>query len=213
MNAFPVRMRDRWSSRIEPAAGHGVVYWHILMNMYPEARAAAADAQRLLARFPGLHLTPPEWLHITTAIVGSTDDITRDQMAAMVEEAQHLARDVAPTSVSIQKILYHPEAIILSVQTAEALWPIRRIAQAVTQNVDERAETFCEPHPWTPHMTIAYSTANQEVEPIVSVLGRSVQERLITVESLTLVIQWGPERLWNWEPVGTVQLGQAGSHT
>jgi hypothetical protein len=60
---------------------------------------------------------------------------------------------------------------------------------------------------WTPHITISYSTGRQSMAPIAAALGRDVPGCDIIVGAVSLVIQWGPERLWNWQPVGTASLG------
>ena len=59
---------------------------------------------------------------------------------------------------------------------------------------------------WTPHITISYSTGTQPMAPIANALGREVPRCDITVRAVSLVIQWGPERLWNWQPVGMASL-------
>lgn len=207
MSPLPARMTDRWSGRAQQPPQRGVVYWHLLMSGYPQARAAAAEAQEALARFPGLHMTPREWLHITMVVAGSTDELTRDQMSAMVSGAQHYVCGVAPIAVSLGKVLYHPEAIMLGVRPADALLPVFEAVQSATREVTGHGGAIDEVAPfWLPHMTISYSTAEQDAVPIISALGKSVDERTVLVNSATLVIQWGAEKLWNWEPVGTIRL-------
>lgn len=208
MNALPARLRDRWADRTECPPGSGTIYWHILMHDYSPARAAAMEVREILAGFPELHMTPLRWLHITTLVAGSTDEIARTQMLDMVSEAQRLLGDMAPIPVNIGKVFYHPEAIVLRVEPADALRPILNAAKSATLRSVGHAGTGGDIYPsWVPHMTISYSTADQPVEPILSALGRSVQERQVLIDSLTLVIQWGQERLWDWEPVGTARLG------
>lgn len=207
MSPLPSRMTDRWSGRVQPAPRCGVVYWHLLMSGYPRARAAAAEAQEALARFPGLHMTPREWLHITMVVVGSTDELTREQMSAMVSGAQRSVRGIAPITVSLGKVLYHPEAIMLGVRPSDALLPVFEAVRSATREVTGHDRAIDEAAPfWVPHMTISYSTAEQEATPIISALGKSVEKRTVLINSATLVIQWGPEKLWNWEPVGTIKL-------
>ena len=208
MNPLPSKMRNRWASRTEPAPGCGTIYWHVPLHTYPEARAAAMDAQKVLAAFPGLHMTPLKWLHMTTLVVGSPDEMTRAQMSAMVSAAQRLLCDNAPIPVTLGKVLYHPEAIVLRVQPVEALQLILDAAQLATREAVGHSGVTDEllPSLWTPHMTVAYSTTEQPAGPIVSALGKSIRERQILIDSLTLVIQWGPERHWDWEPIGTARL-------
>jgi 2'-5' RNA ligase len=207
MSPLPTHMRNRWSSRAELAPDCGAIYWHVLMSTYPEARAAAIDAQKILAGFPGLHMTPLRWLHMTTLVVGSTDETTRTQMSTMVSAAQRLLRGVPSIPVTLGKVLYDPEAIMLRIQPVEILRPLLGAAQSVTRETVGHAGVTDELLPsWTPHMTVAYSMTEQPARPIFSALGQSVRERQILIDSLTLVIQWGPERHWDWEPVGTARL-------
>ena len=62
---------------------------------------------------------------------------------------------------------------------------------------------------WTPHVTVAYSTAVQPVGPIVAALGCELPECKITVGSVSLIAQHGAERQWDWHLVEEVQLGTA----
>lgn len=206
MNPLPAQMRDRWLTRTEPKSGIGSVYWHVLMSAYPEAQEAAISAQRILSSFPGFHMTPPEWFHMTTLVAGSTEEISRSQMAHMVERAQQLLANVNPIPVTLGKVLYHPEAVMLAVQPASALRPILNAAQSATFDVIGHSGLINESHEWVPHVTISYSTTSQSAHPIIAALGKSIGEYHITVDALTLVVQWGAERLWNWEPVGTATL-------
>jgi hypothetical protein len=50
-------------------------------------------------------------------------------------------------------------------------------------------------------------TGKQPMAPIAVALGREIPGCDITVRAVSLVIQRGPERLWNWQPVGTASLG------
>ena len=62
------------------------------------------------------------------------------------------------------------------------------------------------PATWTPHITIAYSIAKQPAAPLIEALGPSLPARELTLDSVSLVIQHGPERLWNWQHIGSALL-------
>jgi hypothetical protein len=49
-----------------------------------------------------------------------------------------------------------------------------------------------------PHITICYSTSSQPAKPIVDVLGTRLPGCDIDISALSLVIQHGPERAWDW---------------
>jgi 2'-5' RNA ligase len=205
MSPMPAEFTDRWRDRAEPAPGEGLVYWHMLVGEHPEAAAAAQEAQQRLGAFEGFHLTPPKWLHMTTQVVGPSNQITAEQMQQLAELATRRLASTRPITVTLGKVLYHPEAIMLAATPAEALSPIREAALAATREVtgtDGQAET----RPWTPHITFCYSTSDQPASPIIEALGRTVPERRLQVNALSLVIQQGPERLWDWHPAATIRL-------
>lgn len=204
-------MRNRWASRTEAPAGSGTVYWHILMSRYPEARAAAADAQVKLGAFPGLHLTPPEWLHTTLHMAGSTENLHDSDLSHIIDQVEQELQTFAPIQVSVGKVLYHAEAIMLAVEPRDEL---QRLHETISRAsaMEGRAPSTDESC-WFPHITVAYSTASQLASPIISDLGMSVDARTFSITSASLVTQWGPERAWDWEPLAEIPLGSTLANT
>jgi 2'-5' RNA ligase len=204
----PDQTRDRWSSRAEPDSGTGSVYWHMLFRDDPAARATARKAQARLASFRDLHMTPEKWLHATALVAGTTQDIPGEDLKLMLSGARRHLCGIQPINVTISRILYHPEAIMLGFTPEGALDPIHHAVRQATLEVTGRAGSVTGPAArWTPHMTISYSTGTQPMAPLAAALGREVPRCDLTVRAVSLVIQWGPERLWNWQPVGTASLG------
>jgi 2'-5' RNA ligase len=207
---IPDQTRDRWDSRAEPDSGKGAIYWHILFRDDPAVRAMAKQAQARLASFRDLHMTPGEWLHATALVAGTTDDISDEDLDLMLAEARERLSGVQPISVTISRVLYHPEAIMLGFTPEGALDPIHHAVRQATLTATGRTGGITGPAGrWAPHMTISYSTGKQPMAPIAVALGREVPRCDVTVSAVSLVIQWGPERLWNWQPVGTVHLATA----
>ncbi|WP_433243043.1 2'-5' RNA ligase family protein [Actinomadura nitritigenes] len=182
------------------------MYWHILVGDQPGARDVAEAAQERLADFAGLHMTPAKWLHITTLVVGSTDEVTDDQQQDMLRTASSFLAEIPPVPVTLGRILYHPEAIILAIRPTEALEQVRAAIQAATLKVTGREGHTEGSAQWLPHMTIAYSETDQPAQPIINALGRELPNREITVNAVSLVVQQGAERLWDWHPVGRATL-------
>jgi 2'-5' RNA ligase len=206
----PDETRDRWDSRAEPDSGTGAIYWHMLFGDNPAVRATANEAQARLASFRDLHMTPGEWLHATALVAGTTDDISDEDLDLMLAEAQRRLSRIQPISVTMSRVLYHPEAIMLGFTPEGALDPVHDGVQQATLAVTGRTGSVTGPAGrWTPHMTISYSTGKQPMAPIAVALGDEVRRCDITVRAVSLVIQWGPERMWNWQLVGTVNLGTA----
>ena len=205
---IPDETRDRWRDRAELDSGKGAIYWHILFRDNPAVRATARKAQAQLAPFRDLHITPEEWLHSTALVAGTTDDIPSGDLDLMLSGAQQHLSGIQPINVTISRVLYHPEAIMLGFTPEGALDPIHHAVRQATLAVTGRTGSVTGPGArWTPHMTICYSTGRQPMAPIATALGRGVPRCDITIRAVSLVIQWGPERLWNWQPVGAANLG------
>jgi len=195
-------MADRWQDRAEPSPGQGMLYWHILLGDSPHVRALASIAQERLARFPGLHFTPKRWLHVTTLAVGFVEEFTEAEIGSMVARARDFLSVIPPATVILGKILYHPEAITLEIEPEGALDPVRNAVRTAVMN-----EVTTQHESWVPHVTLAYSTSVQPAAPIIAALGRRLPEHDISVDCISLVVQEGAERLWNWQPVAEISLG------
>jgi 2'-5' RNA ligase len=206
MTVLPVQMRDRWQHRADPAPGEGTVYWHMPMHGYPQVVSLAREAQQRLSQFGGLHMTPLERLHMTTMVAGPADSFSGDQLDRMAEKATSLLSAMPPVTVTLGRILYHPEAIMFGVSHGRALVPVREAALTATRLVTGR-EIFSEDvGDWVPHITLCYSTAHQPAAPLIAALGESLPKCDIEISALSLIIQQGPERSWDWNTVATIRL-------
>lgn len=207
MKGLPPEMIDRWQDRAEPASGEGLIYWHMLVGTDPDVIALVREARRKLAPFSGLHLTPYAWLHMTALIVGPASQISDEQIQQMATAARQRLAAIPPVTVTVGKILFHPEAIMLAAQPADGLIPVQEAVREVTQEVTGSPGRAGSKLPWTPHITIAYSTARQPAQPIITALGRSLPERKVQISAISVVNQHGPERSWDWHPEATILLG------
>lgn len=206
MSPLPAQMINRWQNREEPEPGQGAIYWHILVGDHPEVRDLAHAAHERLAGFPGLHMTPTEWLHITTLVAGSADEITDSQQQDMLAAASENLAKTPPIAVTLGRILYHPEAIAFAVRPVDPLDQIREAVQTATLIAIGHEGHTEGPGRWDPHLTIAYSETDQPAAPLITALGRELPSREVSINAVTLVIQRGPERLWDWHPVGQALL-------
>src|SRR5215469_15637497 len=208
MSPLPTQLADRWrDGRGAADPGAGTLYWHILLGRNAQLREAARAAQARVAEFTGLHMTPLQWLHLTVLIAGPASQVSAQAMDEMLAIARLSITGIAPITVELSRIIYHPEAIVLAAQPVEALSPIRDAARQATlavtghEGVAERSSPT-----WTPHVTLCYSTSAQPAEPIIAALGKALPDCQVTVDAFDLVIQRGAEWHWNWSPVGTVPL-------
>ena len=67
-------------------------------------------------------MTPPQWLHVTVLRVGTGDLVTQGEMSRMLARSQAELTPTAPITVTLQRVIYHPEAIALSVSPRQR-WP------------------------------------------------------------------------------------------
>jgi 2'-5' RNA ligase len=198
-------MRNRWESRSEPGAGQAQLYWHVLMRDQPQVCALAAVARRRLAGFAGLHAVPERWLHLSVLRVGLAADLPRAALEDMVARARAGLQAAGPVTAGLGPVRYDADAIALAVGPDGVLDPVRAVladaARLAGAGPGEPAAA-----PWAPHVTVAYSTQDQPDGPVVAALGRELPAGQITVDSVSLVAQHGPERDWDWQPLASVPL-------
>ena len=205
MSAFPVRFTDRWGN-LSRLSYDDAVCWHVLLGGDPAAQAAAATARQRLARFAGLYMTPPEWLHVTILRAGTAGTVTRDDMSRMLARAQDGLAQAAPVTVTLERVFYHPEAIVLGVSPGSALAPVFDAARAATCEVLGTDSGDAEDREFTPHLTLAYSTSEQPAAPVIAELGKTIPPCRVTIREVSLVVQDGSEDQWNWRVAGNARL-------
>jgi len=176
------------------------------MRDQPQVRALAAVARQRLTGFSGLHFTPEQWLHLSVLRVGLSTDISPGDIDAMVVQAGHLLKSTPPVTFTLGQVLYHPEAISLGVTPGDALDAVSlAIRQATASTLALPADVTTSP--WTPHVSVAYSTQDQAAEPIIAALGRELPMCPVTIDTIHLIAQHGAERAWNWQPVAAISIG------
>ena len=116
MDAPPTWFRDRWRHRPDPRPGQGILYWHMLVGGLPAVTSLARRARQQLASFSGFHFTPLKWLHITALADGPADQIPPGGLQHMIHVASQLLHEAEPAPVTIGRLLYHPEGIMLAVE-------------------------------------------------------------------------------------------------
>jgi 2'-5' RNA ligase len=115
----------------------------------------------------------------------------------MITYARRLLSEFPSFQITLGKVFYHPEAIVLSVEPNHALYSLRKAIWQATRMITGAGEEL-DCRPWIPHITLAYSTVNQPASPIIDALGRELPACKATVDSICLVNQAGAERQWNW---------------
>jgi 2'-5' RNA ligase len=207
MSPVPAQFADRWRENRSRPSYEDAVCWHLLLAGHAGAQAAAADARKRLARFSGLHMTPPQWLHVTVLRAGIVGRITEDDMKQMIARARAALAQAPPVTVTLRQVLYHPEAIAIRVTPTSSLAPVLAAAHAATRGIHGAdADGGGHEEAWMPHLTICYSTTEQPAAPVIEALGKTLPAREVTIREMSLVVQQGPEPLWNWRIAGSASL-------
>jgi hypothetical protein len=83
---------------------------------------------------------------------------------------------------------------------------------ATRQSLGAGAPEDASEEEWAPHLTLCYSTTEQDAAPVIAELGKAVPACEVTISEMSLVVQNGPEHLWDWHVAGSVRLlGEPGS--
>jgi len=204
MDPSPTRMADHWGPKPGRRPGQRRYHWHMLFHDQPEVRRLAAAAQRKLAGLSGLDLVPEQWLHLTTFAVGYADEVPEASLGVLAEAAGRALAAVAPIPVTLGRIVYYPEAVVLAVEPPGALQPVLDAVAAATRaaGCDGRTST----NPWLPHVTVAYSHDTGPAAPITAALGHRLPRTEITIRSVSLVAQTQVGRSWQWQTVAEAHL-------
>lgn len=207
MSPLPAQLADHWWQRPGRRPGRGEYHWHLLFRDQPQVRAAAAAAQRRLAGFPGLDLVPLQWLHLTTLSCGFADQVPGPQLKSMVDTARQLLAGDEPIPVRLGRVLYHPEAVTLAVEPADALAPVLSAVSIAAREAGLTGRPGTDP--WVPHISVAYSNGTGPAGPVIEALGLRLPEVAATVTSATLVAQSQVGHSWQWQVAADVRLGPA----
>jgi hypothetical protein len=202
MSPLPTEMANHWWQRPGRLPGRELYHWHMLFHDQPVVRELAAMAHERLVGLPGLDMVPTEWLHLTTYIVGFADELPDGSIEAMVQEAHHLLADVAPIPVSLGRVYYHPQAVVLAVEPLGALDPVLDAVRTATHSAGLDGHNDIDP--WRPHVSVAYPNRSIPAAPIIAALGRRLPNVEVTIRSVSLVAQTQVERTWQWRPVAEV---------
>jgi 2'-5' RNA ligase len=204
VSPLPTQMTNHWYERPGRFPGRELYHWHMLFHDQSAVQELAAAAQTKLAGQEGLDMIDMPWLHMTTYVVGFADEVADSAVEAMTADARGRLSEVAPIRVSLGRVFYASNAIVLPVEPPGALTPVLDAVRAATRasGYEGRAAT----DPWLPHVSIAYSNATIPAGPIIAALGRWLPKTELVIRSVSLVAQTQVGRSWQWRPVAEVRL-------
>lgn len=204
MNPLPTQMANHWWQRPGRYPGRVLYQWHMAFHDQPTVLELVKTAQARLSGQAGLDMVAPHLLHLTTYIVGFTDEVPKSAVEEMTAGVRERLATLAPIPVTIGRVGYHPQAVALIVEPRGALDPILSAVRKATDAAGCQGHTDTDP--WLPHISVAYSHADGPATPIISALGRSLPRTDITIKSISLVSQTQAGRSWQWQPLAEACL-------
>lgn len=191
--------------------------WHVGRRYYtvhatfadaPGVQALAAKARDQLAGVPGLDLIPAEWLHLTMQGIGFADEVAEVDLSAIIAAARERLAGVAPVTVAIGPPVVASESVNCWAAPLRALDPVRDAVRAGIADVWGRGRVP-EAAEWSPHVSVAYASADGPGEPIEAALGGLADLAETTVRAVDLIRLGRDRRVYEWETVARLPLGLA----
>ncbi|MFC0504969.1 2'-5' RNA ligase family protein [Micromonospora costi] len=200
-------LTEHWYWRPGWRAGRQFYTWHLTFEHQPELHNLTTQLQSQLA-MPGLDLVPLDGLHLTMQGLGFTDEVSDDDINAIVAEARRRCAGMPPLELSLGPVDPDAEGIGLLVRPwdrVEALRAtIRSAIATVWASAPEPADNF------RPHVTLAYSGAPVPTEPIRAQLAklRHLPVAQVRISEVPLIALRREGRTYRWATVATVRLGE-----
>lgn len=168
-HAHAARVRDHWWWRPGWGPGRRFYTWHLTFDNQPALHRLVHDYQERLSGFSALRPVPAEWLHLTMQGLGFTDEVTDDEVTAVVAAARKRIVDLSRLTLTFGPAVAFAEAIVVPPTPAEDVARVRTTLRAAIADV--RGDDSCPSQPVASARTsAAYSTAEQPAEPIIGAL-------------------------------------------
>jgi 2'-5' RNA ligase len=205
-------LRDHWWWRPGWRVGRHFYACHFTMNEHPRLTRLVTQYQAPLKTFQGLDLIPDQWLHLTMQGIGFVDDLDENDVARLAQELRESLASLSPPVVTFQRPVVRPEAVYLAAEPAESVATIRAAVRATIAAVlgDDRVELASEHvQGYRPHVSIAYSNAEQPAERIVETL-RSVDTEPVEVSlrEVGLLEFHRDRRMYEWTSANPLRIGR-----
>lgn len=175
----------------------------------PAVQALAAKARERLAGLPGLDLIPGEWLHLTMQGIGFADEVSDDDLSAIITAAKARFTGVPPVTVALGPPVVAGEGVTCWASPPRALDQVRDAVRAGIAAV-RGPERVPETAQWSAHVSVAYASADGPGEPIEAALGGLDEAAEATIGAVDLIRLGRDHRLYEWEAIASLPLG--GTH-
>lgn len=180
--------------------------WHITFDGQHKLHELVKAYQADLASLSGLDLIPVRWLHLTTQGIAFTDEIGEREVGGIVEAARKRLATQPPVSLTAGPAIVDPEAIMLELPSAHALYPVRDNLRAAIADTRSAAKVP-EAEQWNPHISLAYSNSDGLAAPYIAALQTVTRAPAeFTISAVHLIELGRDTHLYRWTTKAEIPL-------
>ncbi|MGW4639535.1 2'-5' RNA ligase family protein [Sphaerisporangium sp. NPDC004334] len=181
--------------------------WHVTFDGQTALHEVVGRYQAALPML-GVDLIPERWLHLTMQGVGFTDEVDRSDVDQIITAARGRLKAMRPVSFTSGSPIVDPEAIMFRAEPADELRQVRNEVREAIADVWGHDNVPDAPE-WTPHVSIAYSNSEGPAAPLLEALACvPAAPASVTVSAVQLIRLDRDAKMYQWETVASVPLGQ-----
>ncbi|MFG1877637.1 2'-5' RNA ligase family protein [Sphaerisporangium sp. NPDC049003] len=202
------QMTDHWWWRPGWSIGRRFYTWHVTFQHASDVHRLAHAYRHGLTGVDGLDLVPDQWLHLTMQGLGFVDEVSEQDVRAIVDAAIRRLSAVPAFEIKLDSPRITPEAVRWEAAPAA---PVAAVRLAIRQAIAEVWPAVPEPEEgFAAHITIAYSNATGPAAPIGEALDAvDASPALARIDTAELIVLGRDRRMYEWEPYASVPLGEA----
>lgn len=202
-------LTNHWYWRPGWRLGRSFYTWHLTFENQHHLHTLVRQVQAQID-VPGLDLVPIEGLHLTMQGLGFTDEVSDEDVQAIVTAVRERCQTVAPFSLRLGPVDPDAEGVGLLVDPWHAVDDLRT---AVRAGIGARWNDVPEPAAgFRPHVTVAYSGSGGSVSDVRSRLAdlREIPPAAVEIRDVKLIALRRQDREYRWETIAAVPLASGG---
>jgi 2'-5' RNA ligase len=200
-------LREHWYWRPGWRVGRSFYTWHLTFDQATDVHPLVTCVQRHLD-LPCVDLVPMSGLHLTMQGVGFADEVSDEDLEAIVDAARTRLAELQPFPLQLGPVDPDAEGVGLLIRP----WaPVVGLRSAIRDAIGSVWTDVPEPETgFRPHVTIAYSASDAPVHELRRRLGelRSLPPATTRIGEAQLIRLSRDDRNYTWKVYATVVLGR-----
>ena len=199
-------LREHWWWRPGWRPDTRMLAWHLTFEGESSLHGLARRLQGALAGVDVLDPVPPEWLHLSVAEFGATDDFTDDCVRQAINAAHECISGLGTLELTFTRVVVFAESVVVLPAKSPALASLRRgLRDSVVQVRGPGAPP--DSTPFAPHVSVAYAHGPAPGAAVVRALQEAAPADVGPVRpTLTLAETHRVGRQYQWRAVSAFPL-------